>query len=262
MAPPENNLLKGMKFGKVTEREVVNHSRLKYIKLYLQNLRKDYDAITDQFALDHIPKELQKLLEPYSIAIINCLNKYPINKDGKVRKVGKLLSNKLRTEMMNFDSAYTTYIDQHIGTKKLIPSKKIHQLVCELNSAVSYFVNQHDMVLSSVKISHWLSAKPTPEELIDFIKKETNVIMGLSDKKNPINNRKKDFKIRKFFCDANKKYQENENTKRIIPFKTLDAEVSEHNYKYPINQLKLSNKIYGKMRAEMKSGNLFNVVKN
>ena len=253
---------KGMRHGKIKERKVINHNRLTYIRTYLHFLKNDYDKISSEFALIVTPKPLQELLIPYCKAIINCINTYPINTDGKVRKDGKLLSNQLREEMMRFDSEYTNYITQFKGEEKLIDSEKVNQLVCDLNSSVNFFVNQHDMIYSSVRVSHWLSQKPTREELIEFIEKETQVIMGLCNKKSPINNRKKDFAIRRFFVDKNEKYQTNINTNRIIPYKILEKEVEDYNNKNPKNTLKLSNKIYTSIRAEMGSNNLFKVSKS
>jgi hypothetical protein len=121
-------------------------------------------AIEKQHNLSPIPKQLQSLITTYCRAILNCADNYP-TKAGRVSVAGKDLVKKLSNEFVTFDDAYSNFKTQNKVTKKL------HNLICELNGSVQWFLQQHNMTISSIKISNPLSSDPTADELNDFFNK-------------------------------------------------------------------------------------------
>jgi len=244
--------------GKVITPKPVTHSRMTYIKALLNWLYYDLDKFKKAIVALHtkkpIPAALQKLIKPYRHAILKCAKAYPVNKDGKVRNKGKQLVMKLHSEMMDFDEKYSKYRISNKGKRGMAVSQPVHKVICELNNGVVWFVNQHDMIFSSVRTRHWLPPIPTGKELADFVKKEASVL------KKSMPNRPKNWALRKFFEVETKKYQQTKNTTRPIPYKIFDKLLNIHNIANP-NQtpLKVSAKGYGKLVKEWKRGELFNL---
>jgi hypothetical protein len=245
---------KGMLDGKVIVPQAIQYSRMIFIKGYLQYLRADYEKFTTQIEYEVTPKPLQEILTPYCLAITNLIKTYPIKKDGKVSANGKLLSKKLYTVMMNFDSTYSGYKELNKAKKGLAVSKKVHQIICELNSGVNWFLNQHAMIITSERVQTWLPQNPTKQELEDFIREEAPKLMK------SISNRPKDFEARSFFKKTNEEYQKKLTTTRIIPYKLFESEISRRNSTNPnLKPITVSNKTYTRFRSELRNGKLFHL---
>ena len=220
--------------GNVNTPKPIKHSRMTYIKAQLDCLRYDHDKFKKAIEALHskkpIPVALQKLIEAYCYEILKCADAYPNEIDGKVRNKGKLLVMKLRAEMMDFDEKYSKYRISYKGKTRMTVSQLVHKVICELNGGVAWFVNQHDMIHSSVSSLNSLPHRP------------------------------KNWALRQFFEVETKKHQQTKNSTKTIRYKIFDKMLNNHNKANP-NQtpLKVSARSYGKLVNEWKNGDLFNL---
>ena len=132
-------------------------SRIYYVQAILGWLYFDLSefkvAIEKQHEISQVPKPIQALVTQYCKQILYFADTYP-TKSGKVTKKGKDLAKQLRVDLMSFDAAYSVFLEKN----KV--SNKLHQTICELNGAVVWFLQQHDMTINSIRLHNPLSANP------------------------------------------------------------------------------------------------------
>ena len=209
-------------------------SRIYYVKIILSWLYIDLSefktAIEKQHAKDPIAETLQVLVNRFCKTIFYCADKYPI-------KSGKML----------FDKAYSDFLHGDDVRKRL------HEIICELNSSVLYFIKQHDMTIYSYKVHNPLSANPMPEELIDFLRKEKEALKGNLKFNKILPNRPKDWGIREIFKIRTEIYQRENGVTKFIPYKTFIKDINKNKNLETELYLKISAKSYYNLKQAWKN---------
>ena len=236
--------------GRIIQPKANKLTSLTVIKALLWNLKDNYDSFVHQIELEAVPKPLQTLLTTYCKSILDCIQQYPISKDGKVRKSGEEKVISLGVALKSFDDEYTGYLDKYKKDKKLSIGKKVNHLICDLNGDVNWFVKQHQLEYHSVKVTNWLSSNPTHEEIAEFVKKEGELIKAEKSRKKVLAHRPKDWELRKFFKNVTEKFQRKNGVSKFIPYKKFCKLLEKHNEanKTGIKPLKISTKGYYKIR--------------
>jgi len=211
-------------------------------------------AIEKQHNLSPIPKQLQSLITTYCRAILNCADNYP-TKSGRVSLAGKDLVKILSNEFVTFDDAYSNFKTQKKVTKKL------HNLICELNGSVQWFLQQHNMTISSIKISNPLSSDPTADELNDFLNKEKISLRAVGYTNKVLANRPKNWELRDFFKVKTELFQKLNGKAKFIKYNAFLEELGiqnrTSNYK---KQLQVSVKGYYLLKKAWKNGSFNRIV--
>ena len=244
---------KGMRNGKIIKPKQANITRLTIIKALLWNLKDGYDNFVHKVEIEVTPKPLQILLTPYCASILNCINEYPINKDGKVRKAGVKLIENLRDSLHIFDKNYSKYIQgSTIG-------RSLHRTICDLNGDVNWLVKQHNQEYYSVKVTHLVSPDQTLEAMSEFIRKETEAIKAINTHEKVLAHRPKDWELREIFKIETEKYQKVNGISKDIPYKKFCITLTQYNNLQRVGKkpLKISTKGYYNLKQASKN-NLLN----
>ena len=246
------------KSGKQDSIKPKDKSRIYYIAKLLGWLYLDLGDfkvdIEKQHHISPIPKQLQSLITTYCRAILNCADNYP-TKSGKVTVKGKGLVKELSNEFVTFDDAYSNFKTQNKVTKKL------HNLICELNGSVQWFLQQHNMTISSIKISNPLSSDPTADELNDFLNKEKISLRAVGYTNKVLANRPKNWELRDFFKVKTELFQKLNGKAKFIKYNDFLKEIGIQNrtthYK---KQLQVSVKGYYLLKKAWKNGSFNRIV--
>ena len=148
---------------------------------------------------------------------------------------------------MSFDEAYSVFFEKHRVNKGL------HQMICELNGSVLWFLQQHDMTINSIRLHNPLSANPTSAEMADFLKKEKEFLKGLHKGKKMLPHRPKDWEIRDIFKSKTESYQKANGVSKFIPHKTFVRMLNEHKDLHTEEPLTISEKGYYNLKEAWKN---------
>lgn len=238
------------KNGKLCVPKDKTKSRIYYVQAILGWLYFDmseFKAATEkQHEISHVPIPIQALVTRYCKQILYFADTYP-TKSGKITKKGKDLSKQLRADLISFDSAYSDFIEKH-GV-----SKELHQIICGLNGSVLWFLQQHDMIINSIRVHNPLSANPTSAEMADFLKKEKESLKGLQKGKKMLPHRPKDWAIRDIFKASTEPYQNVNGISKFIPYKTFVRMLNEHKDLHTEEPLTISEKGYYNLKEAWKN---------
>ena len=238
------------KNGKLCVPKDKTKSRIYYVQAILGWLYFDMSefkaAIEKQHEISQVPKPIQVLVTRYCKQILYFADTYP-TKSGKITKKGKDLSKQLRADLMSFDAAYSVFFEKHRVNKRL------HQMICELNGSVLWFLQQHDMTINSIRLHNPLSANPTSAEMADFLKKEKESLKGLQKGKKMLPHRPKDWEIRDIFKSRTEPYQKANGVSKFIPYKTFVRMLNEHKDLQTEEPLTISEKGYYNLKEAWKN---------
>ena len=238
------------KNGKLCVPKDKTKSRIYYVQAILGWLYFDMSefkaAIEKQHEISQVPKPIQALVTKYCKQILYFADTYP-TKSGKITKKGKDLSKQLRVDLMSFDAAYSVSFEKHRVDKRL------HQMICELNGSVLWFLQQHDMTINSIRVHNPLSANPTSAEMADFLKKEKESLKGLHKGKKVLPHRPKDWEIRDIFKSRTELYQKANGVSKFIPHKTFVRMLNEHKDLHSEEPLTISEKGYYNLKEAWKN---------
>ena len=205
-------------------------------------------GIEAQHDKSKVPKQLQILITKYCRAILHFADNYP-TKSGKISIAGKNLAQTLGNELKDFDSSFL------VLTSKKKVRKEIKELIHDLNAGVLWFLQQHDMIVNSIKITTPLSSNPTSQELKEFLKKEAILLKGLDPIKKVLPHRQKNWQLRDFFRSETVAYQKIKGVTRFMPFKKFLQKLDEFNQSItPKMPLTISVKGYYNLKQAWKNG--------
>jgi hypothetical protein len=234
--------------GKLATPTQEKRSRIYFIKgllgcLYF-DLKQFKTAIEVQHAKSPVPKEMQDLINRYCAAILRCADDYP-TESGRVIKKGCGLVNQLRENMLAFDRDYS----------KLLPqcriSKKKHQIICDLNWAVSWFVTQHDMTVSAVRVSTPVPPVFTKPAMDEFIKKEKIALKATNTSKKILAHRPKNWAVVEAFTQITTQHKKIHGQSKFLTYKKFCRELEGHN-----KDLKVSVRTYYNLKHAWAIGSL------
>jgi len=246
------------KSGKQVSIKPKGKTRIYYIAELLGWLYFDLSefkvAIEKQHLKYPVPKQLQSLITTYCRAILNCADNYP-TKSGKVTVKGKGLVKELSNEFVTFDDAYSNFKTQNKVTKKL------HNLIYELNGSVQWFLQQHNMTINSIKISNPLSSDPTADELNDFLKKEIISLKAVGSTKKVLANRPRNLELRDFFKVQTALFQKLNGKAKFIKYNDFLKELGIQNRTTNHQkQLQVSVKGYYLLKKAWKNGSFNRII--
>jgi hypothetical protein len=241
--------------GKLVSPEQEKRSRIYFIQgllgyLYF-DLKQFKAAVELQHAKSPVPKKLQNLICQYCAAILRCADGYPTN-SGKVTKRGCTLVKQLRRNMLAFDRAYS----------KLLPqcriSQKKHQIICDLNWAVSWFVTQHDMTVSAVRVSTPVPPVFTKVAMDDFIKKEKIALKATNTSTKILAHRPKNWELVEVFTQVTTQYKKIHGQGKFLTHKKFCKELVAHNKNTGAQSkpLKVSERTYYSLKQAWINGSL------
>lgn len=220
---------------------------LGYLYLDLQQFKV---AIEVQHARSSVPQGLQHLICKYCAAILDFADRYP-TKSGRMSKKGRGLVKQLSKEMLSFDRDYSRFLSQtQISQKK-------HQIICDLNWAVSWFITQHDMTDSALKVSTPIPLVLTKATIDDFIKKEKIALRATNTNKKILAHRPKNWEFVEVFIDITKQYKKINGSSKFVPYKKFCQLLGTHNKYSGANQkLSVSVKGYYHLKKAWDEGSL------
>lgn len=227
-------------------------SRIYFIEGLLGYLFCDLEqfkaAIESEDAKRPVHKQLQKLILDYCWTILLCLDGYPTS-SGRVTKRGKDLVKKLRSDMIQFDTDYSTF-----RSKVCIP-QRIHNIICELNWAVLWFIREHDLTITAIKVTSPVPDKFSGADLLDFIKKEKIALKGIKSGTKILPYRPRDWEMRRFFKKVTSIYKKKNGASRFIPYERFCRLLITHNKKTGA-KLRISARGYYNLKQAWKNGAL------
>jgi hypothetical protein len=233
--------------------------RLVFIRRLLSYLDFDYqefiDGIEQQHKKSAVSKQLQLLLNQYCASILSCIKDYPVA-SGRVTKKGYNLVEQLRLEMTAFDKSYSKLLSSCRVTKKK------QQLICELNGSVAWFINQHNMTYSAIKVSTPFPTVFTKASLDDFIKKEKIALKAAGVDKKILAHRPKNWELIEMFIKITTQYKKENGSTKFMQYKTFSRQLDEHNkgLGYDDKKLSVSEKGYYNLKEAWRNNTLENFV--
>jgi len=205
-------------------------------------------GIEAQHVKSKVPKQLQILITKHCKAILHFADNYP-TKSGKVSIAGKKLAQTLCNELKNFDSSFSA-----LTSKKKV-RKAIKELIYDLNAGVLWFLQQHDLIVNSIKVVTPLSSNPTLQELNEFLEKEAILLKGLDPIKKVLPHRQKNWQLRDFFKTETVAYQKIKGEARFMPFKKFCQHLNQFNQSIaPKSPVTISVKGYYNLKQAWKNG--------
>lgn len=250
-------MAKVFKSGKLVEPKMRLSPRLVFIRRLLSHLDFDFqefvDGIEQQHKVSAVPKQLQLLLNHYCAVILSCIRDYPVA-SGRVTKKGRNLVKQLKEELDTFDKGYSILLSS------CRVAKKKHQLICELNEGVTWFINQHDMTCDSFRVSTPFPKVLTKEALEDFLKKEKVALraVGINDK--VLNHRPKNWELIEVFIKTTTQYKQDKGATKFMPYKSFCRQLDQHNNGLGQGgkKLSVSEKGYGNLKKAWRNNTLEN----
>jgi hypothetical protein len=233
--------------------------RLVFIKRLLSYLDFDYqefvDGIEQQDRKSPVPDQLRLLLNQYCTAILSCIQGYP-TASGRVTKKGCNLVEQLRLEMMAFDESYSKLLSSCRVTKKK------HQLICELNGSVAWFINQHNMTYGAIKVSTPFPTVLTKASLDDFLKKEGIALKAAGIDKKILAHRPKNWELIEVFIKITTQHKKEKGPNKFMQYKSFCKQLDEHNKGLiqGSNKLLVSEKSYYNLKKAWRNNTLENFV--
>jgi hypothetical protein len=204
------------KNGKLVGPKKRQESRLFFINRLLSCLEFDYrefvDGIEQQHKKSAAPQKLQLLINQYCAAILSCIQGYPVA-SGRITKKGCSLVKQLKKELDAFDKNYSELL-----SSRRVPEKK-HQLICQLNGSVAWFINQHDMTCSAIKVSTPFPTVLTQAALDEFIKKEKIVLKAVGSRKKILAHRPKNWELIEAFTAITAQHKKIHGQSKFLPYK-------------------------------------------
>lgn len=245
------------KGGKFLNPPQKNISRMYFIQGLLGHLYFDLQqfkiAIEAQHAKSPIPKSMQILISQYCEVILLCADSYP-TKSGRVTKKGRYLVKQLRGHMFTFDRSYSELLSQYrvSGAK--------HQIICDLNWAVSWFIAQHEMTLSSLKVSTPVPPVFTKATMDDFIKKEKIALKATNTSKKVLPHRPKNWELIELFKKLTTQYKKINGHSKFWPYKEFCKQLDAYNETATVQTkpLTISERSYYSLRQAWVNGSLEN----
>ena len=214
------------KSGKLVGPKKRLEPRLFFIKRLLSYLDFDYQEFVDGIEQQHeksaVPKQLQLLLNQYCAAILGCIQGYPLA-SGRVTKKGRNLVKQLKKELDMFDKGYSKLLSSHRVTKKK------DQLICELNGSVAWFINQHDMTCSAIRVSTPFPTVLSKAALDDFIKKEKIALKAAGVDKKILAHRPKNWELIEVFIKITTQYKQAKGSTKFMQYKSFCRQLEQHN---------------------------------
>jgi hypothetical protein len=233
--------------------------RLVLIKRLLCYLRLDLNEFVEAIEQEHkkspVRKKLQPLIDQYCAVILSCIKNYPVA-SGRATKKGCDLVKQLRKEMMAFDNSYSGLLE------KCRVSKAKHQLICELNGGVAWFVKQHDMTYGAIKVSAPFPKVLSKAALDDFLKKEKIALKAAGVDKKILAHRPKNWELIEMFIKITTQYKKENGSTKFMQYKTFSRQLDEHNkgLGYDDKKLSVSEKGYYNLKEAWRNNTLENFV--
>lgn len=225
------------KSGKLVSPKKRQEPRLVFIRRLLSYLDFDFqefvNGIEQQDKKSPVPDQLRSLLNKYCTAILSCIQGYP-TASGRLTKKGCNLVEQLRLEMTAFDKSYSKLLSGCRVTKKK------HQLICELNGSVAWFINQHNMTYGAIKVSTPFPKVPTKAALDDFIKKETIALKAAGMDKKILAHRPKNWELIEVFIKITTQCKQEKGSTKFMQYKPFCRQLDEHNKSLGPGSKKLS----------------------
>jgi hypothetical protein len=247
------------KSGKLVGSKKRHEPRLVFIRRLLSYLDFDFqefvDGIEQQDKKSPVPDQLQSLLNQYCTAILSCIQGYP-TASGKVTKKGCNLVEHLRLEMTAFDKSYSKLLSSCRVTRKK------HQLICELNGSVAWFINQHNMTYGAIKVSTPFPTVLTKASLDDFIKKEKIALKAAGVDKKILAHRPKSWELIEVFLKSTAQHKKEKGSTKFMQYKSFCKQLDEHNkgLSHGNNKLSVSEKGYYNLKNAWRNNTLENFV--
>ncbi len=233
--------------------------RMVLIKRLLCYLRLDLYEFVEGIEQEHkksaVRKQLQPPINQYCAAILSCINNYPVASERTTKK-GCDLVKQLRDEMMAFDNSYSELLEKrHV-------SKAKHQLICELNGGVAWFVKEHDMTYGAIRVSTPFPKVFSKAALDDFIKKEKIALKAAGIDKKILAHRPKNWKLIDVFIKITTQYKQEKGSTKFMQYKPFCRQLDEHNkgLGHDDKKLSVSEKGYYNLKEAWRNNTLENFV--
>ena len=202
-----------------------------------------------------VPVAAQKLITPYCELILHFADTYKLGR-GRVTRNAKATVDRLHKDLMQFDSQYSKLKRR----EKITPA--LHAIVCELNSAILWFVKQYAIVINSYPVTNRVPIKGSQQDWVNFIKAETVALRGLGAHK-VMRNRKKNWATREIFRTLTLQYQQTHGLNKFMPFKLFSRALVSINKQQAVHTnkaLDLSEKSYYHFKKAWKDRTFDNVL--
>lgn len=234
-------------------------SRIAFIKRLLCNLDFEFQEFVDGIEQQHkksaVSKQLQLLLNQYSASILSCIQDYPVA-SGRVTEKGRKLVSQLKKELDAFDKDYSKLLSSRHVTKKK------NELICELNGGVAWFINQHDMTCSAIRVSTPFPTVLTKASLDNFIKKEKIALKAAGVDQKILAHRPKNWELIEVFIKSTTQYKKEKGSTKFMQYKLFCKQLDGHNkgLSHGSNELSVSEKGYYNLKKAWRNNTLENFV--
>ena len=186
-----------------------------------------------------VPITAQNLVLPYCASILHFADTYKV-KPGRVTRNAKMSVARLHKELKHFDGHYSRLKER----EKM--ARGLHAIICELNSAVTWFVRQYSFVIDSYPVTNRVPINGTQQDWNNFIKAETIALRGLGTHK-IMRHRPKNWAVRDIFRTLTLQYQQTHRFNKFMPFKSFSRALININKRHGTRvttALALSEKSY------------------
>lgn len=202
-----------------------------------------------------VPVAAQNLIIPYCESILHFADTYKVGR-GRITRSAKATVDRLHKDLMQFDSQYSK-LQHH---EKITPA--LHAVVCELNSAILWFVRQYAIVINSYPVTNRVPINGSQQDWDNFIKAETVALKGLATHK-VMRNRPKNWTVREIFRTLTLQYQQTHGLNKFMPFKLFSRALVSMNKQHAVHANKafdLSAKSYYHFKKAWKDRTFENVI--
>jgi hypothetical protein len=217
-------------------------------------LKQNIEAY-DKRRASGVPVAAQRLITPYCESILHFADTYKVGR-GRVTRNAKATVDRLHKNLMQFDSQYSK-LQHH---EKITPA--LHAIVCELNSAILWFVRQYAIVINSYPVTNRVPVNGSQQDWDNFIKAETFTLRGLGAQK-VMHNRPKNWAVREIFRTLTLQYQQTHGLNKFIPFKLFSralVSINKQNANHANKALDLSEKSYYHFKKAWKDRTFDNII--
>jgi len=200
-----------------------------------------------------VPIALQGLLNPYYQSVFHFADSYKVQ-PGRVGRKARKSVESLYKALMQFDADYS-----ELKNVVHIP-KALNLIICDLISAINYFVRQYRMVTDtkSSSVSNPVPLSGSKEDWRNFIDAEKPLLLGQGHKK-VFAHRPIDWPLRERFYELTSDYQAIHGENKFLPFAAFEAALNSSGEQSGV-KLQCSKRTYGSLKKRWKLGTLDDLV--